>query len=305
MKLLSNNKNHKHKKGMSLLEMLVALGIFAFMFMFIAQFLKQNHRQTKKIKKDIQFKSSLSHVISLIRQDFKGVAYFLDLNDNLNLYFPAQAKQPQSSPNTSFVNRPTKALQSKSLSVQFSPYFVFKGASDEIWFVSYSFSRSSNKSSVAQWIRIRYHIEECDDFNNKSGGLCLFRSTSRSWKPEEKLELEERLVLLRGFDSLKFNYASQNIPSPVWDEEWKHDFASQNRTSRFLGFFPSLVKMELKKQDRKQNFIFTVSQSYLKAWNPIAKAYEGFPQWTPPVSKKKKVNKYHHPPVNPKIGVTR
>jgi len=39
-------------RGFSLLEMLVALALFSFMFLFITQMVRQNHRQAKKIKKD-------------------------------------------------------------------------------------------------------------------------------------------------------------------------------------------------------------------------------------------------------------
>ena len=75
-------------KGMTLLEMIVALGLFAFMFAFIAQMVKQNHRQVQKIRRDVQWKSSLFNALDLMRHDFRGVAYFLDMNENMGIHFP-------------------------------------------------------------------------------------------------------------------------------------------------------------------------------------------------------------------------
>ena len=48
-------------QGMTLLEMLVALGLFAFIFAFIAQVVRQNYRQVRKIGQDVQWRSSLSN----------------------------------------------------------------------------------------------------------------------------------------------------------------------------------------------------------------------------------------------------
>ena len=78
------------EKGMTLIEMLLSLGIFAFMFIFIAQIMKQNYRQVNKMSKDSRSSHSQSHILDIMRQDFRGVSYLLDVNHNLYAKFPIE-----------------------------------------------------------------------------------------------------------------------------------------------------------------------------------------------------------------------
>lgn len=282
-------------RGFTLLEILVAIGVFAFMFIFIAQAVRQSYRQAGKIKKDVQFKQSFSHVLDLIRRDFQGVAYFLDVNDNLNSYFPVEKDQeeglPKKAPDLPSLIKEEETGEEKkrsSFPVRYSPYFIFEGESEELWFVSHSFSQSVSASGAAQWVQIHYHVGDCRNLKDGEIGSCLVRTAGRYWNPEEKGELEKRLVLFRGLDSLRFFYTASSL-SPVWEDSWKPElvaFVNSPFSHPAESFFPALIKMELEKEQRKESFLFPVSQSYLKAWRPNKKAYEGLPKWNPPKLKK-------------------
>ena len=80
----------KKETGMTLIEILLSLGIFAFMFLFMAQITKQNYRQVKKMSKDSRNFHSLSHIRDIMSHDFRGVSYMLDLNHNLDAKFPIE-----------------------------------------------------------------------------------------------------------------------------------------------------------------------------------------------------------------------
>ena len=45
----------KNNKAFSLLEMLVALTLFAFLFLYVTQLVRQNYRYVRKIKEDLKF----------------------------------------------------------------------------------------------------------------------------------------------------------------------------------------------------------------------------------------------------------
>lgn len=287
----SSSKRFENFLGMTLLEIIVALALFSFLFVFIVQVLKQNHRQAKKIKQDIQWSSSLFHVLSLIRSDFQGVSYLLDFNDTLNLHFPMnpdldwekieedlladRAYQQGRSFNKNLYS-------SKNFRVYFSPHFVFEGKNNEIEFYSYSFSSSGRESFSPQWIKIRYSIESCPNVS----GYCLIRYSSRYWNPlEKKEEPEESRTLLRAFNSLKFFYSnSSDFLSGDWKDSWKLNafYAYPNRPGypRELPF-PSVVKIEMEKEKYKQTLFFPVSQFFLSSWNPYGKNFLGIPKWTP------------------------
>ena len=180
-------------RGMTLLETLVALSIFAFMFVFISQFVKQSHRQAKKSKKNIYSTSSLFNIFDLMKQDFQGVGYFLDLNENLNIKFPIERQNDGFSPpaDSDLQKNLKDNLQNRggrsSLPVLFSPYFVFEGSDEEISFVSWSFSPSALDSSSAQWIKIYYQVKDCDNLEEDSSGSCLLRTVSRFWEMKEMI----------------------------------------------------------------------------------------------------------------------
>ena len=296
---------NKDDQGMTLLEVLVALSLFAFMFVFITRSLQQSHRQAKKIKQDIHWTSSLSHVLDLIKQDFQGVAYLLDINQNLNIRFPMEEDKGQPLPigggsirsvlNPRLDLNKTQNTTKKAVSPVFlSPYFVFEGKNNEIHFVSYSFSSLSLDPSSAQWIKIRYSVQDCSNMKQGGPGFCLIRSASRYWGLGEKEEPEETLILLRDLSSLEFSYSgTEGFLDSAWEEEWKLEYSlfSQNAALKELQTlpFPSVVKMEVEKKEHKQAFFFAVSHSYLRSWNPYDKTYPGFPRWVPP-KKKQNVN---------------
>ena len=298
------NKDHQ---GMTLLEALVALSLFAFMFVFITRTLQQSHRQAKKIKQDIRWTSSLSHVLDLIRQDFQGVGYLLDINQNLNIRFPIEKDkdQPVSIGGESVQSRssPQQGLKKNQDTnktavspVFLSPYFVFDGKDDEIHFVSYSFSHLALNPSSAQWIKIRYSVQNCNNIEKDDPGFCLIRSANKYWELEEKEEPEETLILLRGLSSLEFSYSgTEDFLARVWKEEWKWEYSlfSQNVDLEKLQTlpFPAVVKMEMEKEERKQIFFFPVSHSYLRSWNPYDKTYPGFPRWLPPKKNRNRIPK--------------
>lgn len=294
--VLKNTKSN----GMTLLETLIALGIFAFMFIFISQFVKQSYRQSSKSKKNIYSTSSLFNIFDLMRQDFQGVGYLLDLNENLNIKFPIEEQDNSSSPaDSDFPANGKRDLRNtnnkSSLPVLLSPYFVFEGVDEEMSFTSWSFSPSALDSSSAQWIKVHYQVRDCDSFGEDSSGSCLLRTVSRFWENEKDDNPKETHVLLRGFQSLKFFYSNtEDFLEDDWKDQWKlRDSLSFPGSS--LNYpntmpFPSVVKMEMETEKSKQVFFFPVSSSYLKTWNPYDKSYSDFPKWKPPKKKERLKN---------------
>ena len=113
---------------------------------------------------------------------------------------------------------------------------------------------------------------------------------TRYWSFENQSE-KESLVLLKGFQSLKFFYASaEDLLEEDWQNEWVGEWLSGKAPE--LGAtpidqllelpFPSAVKIEGEKENKKQSFFFPISTSYLKSWNPRAKDFPGFPEWKSP-----------------------
>ena len=304
-------QQNKSPKGMTLLEAIVALGIFAFMFVFIAQFVRQSHRQARKIKKDLQLSGSLSSVLDLMRRDFQSVSYLLDINQNFRFYFPLRVNEWIDEEGNVFdekkANLEIKGEKTKLLAF-LSPYFIFEGEGEEVKFVSYTFSPSDESS--AQWLKIRYFVKDCRSKKVPASSSCLIRSSHKYWAVGKEEKGGENLVLLRDFDSLEFFYAeAKSFLNRDWKDQWKPREITSSVNNVFghpfqLSHpgelpFPSAVKMEINRGDQKQSFFFPVSQSYLKEWNIYEREYPGFSKWEPPKKKKKESVKKEQSPAQP------
>ena len=293
----------RQSRGMTLLEALIALGIFAFMFLFIAQMSRQNYRQAKKMKKKLNVDSSLTHVMDLIRRDFRSVSFFLDVNDNFYTQFPLEEREENDirlSSSELARNSAKPRSATKNQPPLLSPYFIFEGKHDEIKFVSHTFSTPgpNEENSSGQWLEIRYFIEKCE--TQEPADSCLMRSTAGQWQMSSEENPEKSLPLLKGFRSLKFAYLStKNFLDNNWEDQFQVDFLqAENGLSypRKLPL-PALVKIEMEKKGKRREFVFSVGRPRLKAWSSYSKTYPGFPAWKPPGSQTDKPAQFNENPL--------
>ena len=273
-------------KGMSLLEMLISLGLFSFMFVFIIQFVRQNQRQVRKINQELSQNSSFDHVIDLIKKDFNSISFLFDLNSNFSQNFPVEKNQ-EALQAPSVRTAPKPAASPQSLSVFMSPYFVFKGQEDEVEFVSYSLRESSEEDlDLKQWIQIRYFIQDCPSLNESSPSSCLMRAVKKYWGFTEERPVEETLVLFRGFKSLKFSYLKGSGSfNQDWEDRWELERAVvfPETSLEFPQELPFPFRVRLEMETQKEEFVwsFNVADSLLNSWNPFSKEFFNFTKWEP------------------------
>ncbi|MBC6415860.1 MAG: prepilin-type N-terminal cleavage/methylation domain-containing protein [Bdellovibrionales bacterium] len=254
----------KNSKAFSLLEILVALSIFTFLFLSIVQIVKQTRRHVNKIQGNLQAKDSIYNSLNLIKRDLSSSTYFLDLNQNLKQNFPLEESD---------LKNPKKPKNLKA-PLFLDSQIAFKGKSQEMEFVSYTFSQ---KDSFKQWLRIRYIVESCpDEIDSPS---CLMRYETPYWNAFEREDLkEDKLVVLKNFESLNFSYSSDfRLLNSKWEDFWsvEKDF----RKLKGVPFFslPVRVQMNVKnKETALETWIFFVSNKYLHEWNPYSKGFTSF-----------------------------
>ena len=295
----------KNNKAFSLLEMLVALTLFAFLFLYVTQLVRQNYRYVRKIKEDLKFTNSIYHINNLIKQDLASVTYFLDVSYNFRTHFPFTGNIENESPGQ---NSDVKSLSKKSSfqnSILIDPQIIFQATSKEMKFIAYTFSKDH---SVKQWMKIRYVVESCSSDN--SSGVCLMRYEKTDWN-RSGMDREEwdkpALVIKEGLESMTFSYSdTYNLTEPEWQEEWgvkKKTFSSASNQKReendYIAFarktawpenlpLPSRVQMSFKKANSpEERWVFPVSDIRLKEWSPFSKNYQAFEKWSPPKPKKK------------------
>lgn len=296
----------KNSKAFSLLEMLVALSLFAFLFLFITQLVRQNHRQVTKIKEDLKFTGSIHHIVHLIKQDLSSAAYFLDLSYNFRTHFPLRNQELSKGAPLTPLTPLTPQAVAGSTPAKTSPFknnilldngVVFEGSSQEMQFVSYSFSKDS---SLKQWMKIRYVAEDCP--SDRSSGVCLMRYERPDWNRSlSQIWEEPALVVKEGLESIRFLYSDDySLSDTEWREEWepeKAGFPSRGEESSFGNYasltmaedwpqefpLPARVQIIFKKKDSPdEQWVFPVSQIRLKEWSPFLKGLKSFEKWSPP-----------------------
>lgn len=286
----------KNIGAFSLLELLVALSVFSFLFLFITQLVRQNHRQAAKIKKDLKMTGSIYHTVNLIQYDLFASAYFLDLNLNFRTYFPLKKEETALPLLSPFLpqapNTPALSDSKNNKTLFLDSEVVFKGESREMEFVSYSFSK---KSPFKQWMKIRYAAENCPvgdspgDSPGGSSGLCLMRYEKPIWNSSEELKWEEPgLVVMEALESINFFYSdSYSLTDPEWEEEWEAESvqnASLEQETLEEPPLPVRVQIDFKRKDSSsaEQWVFPVSQVRLKEWSPYFKGFSSFEEWKPP-----------------------
>ena len=293
----------QNNKAFSLLEMLVALTLFAFLFLYITQLVRQNYRYVRKIKENLKSTDSIYHINNLIKQDLSSVTYFLDISYNFRTHFPFSNSLEDESQAQN--RRLTSKVSPFQNSVLIDPQIVFQATSKEMKFISYTFSKDQ---PFKQWIKIRYVVESCP--SGQSSGLCLMRYKKTDWNRSliDREEWEEpALVIKDRLESMSFSYSdTYSLTKPEWQEEWKvkkrrfnSSSSQQGEESYYITLtrktawpeelpLPSRVLISFKKTDSpEERWVFPVSDIRLKEWSSFSKKYQAFPKWSPPKPEKK------------------
>ena len=281
------------QKGMSLIEVLVAMGIFALLFVFISQFLESSNRKAQKLSLRLEKGMEFQGAFQVIREDLRNIHSFLDRNQNFNWYYERvdEAKleedlRKELSKEKGSVENLLRKKDKKNSSTPpfYSPQFVFQGEEDELQFVSLSFSQIDKTSQV---LKIKYEVRTCGD-NSQS---CLIRRVWPSWieLDKEQEEASESLVLLKDMEEISFSYAEESsLRTTEWEREFDTDFRQNSESISLKKTHPKKLRLTYKKNGKEGSEIFFISQATLSEWKTHVRGFESFPEWQAPKAKSSK-----------------
>ena len=239
------------KKGLTLLEMLIAVTLFSLMMVFISQIVKLSLRHKKKISGDVQYQRAISNTLDVVSQDFNGITTFFDFNQNLQQFYPLELDA--SDEKNSLENKKT------ANSFLINSEFEFLGEEDEIKFATFSFIESINGQTSYQLIKVHYFLQECNDLKTNEKTQCLLRSLV-SFRDDQ--EIINKYILLKGIQSLKFSYYDRQ--EKEWQRDWEGNEQSLLSSVKWL---PESVRMDVEwegKKSYKKSYTFPVSYPLLR-----------------------------------------
>lgn len=186
-------RNNFHKSaGFTLIEILVATAILAFLSIYTAQSIQSAIKSKVKIEKEIAATSQVRDALSVIERDIHLAFNYRDFNIELyNLagknrqaqsnqnQNPSQPPPGQSSPNPG--GTPGQATPPPTPAQPFEPkqqkiYTQFLGGENELTFTSLNHPRTTSDSKTSDQMVVGYSLKDCSERLNPSAkSRCLWR----------------------------------------------------------------------------------------------------------------------------------
>ena len=257
-------------RGMTLLEVMLAMAVFSFIMVFLSRISSYSSRQKEKLGLNIKASRIESNVLDLMKRDFRGLVSFFDSNFVLRESFPA--KDPR---------RPEGALSPSGRGASWqrkarrlSPFdylrrgagrdFDFKGKPEEMEFASITWISSFQGKTGFQLAWLRYALESCRPLEGEGAeSKCLIRELWERKDPLNSEKPKERHALFEGIKSLAFSY--YDAAGNEWRDEWEDKERARGPDSPP---FPRFAKVEIEWEEGRLSpqktsvYQFPVSQHF-------------------------------------------
>ena len=235
------------QKGMTLLEILIALSIFTVSSIYITQTIRHMLTKKREIDTELKIKRIQYNILDVLIQDLKGVTLSFDLNAHLNQYFPLK--------------------KDSSINLQrgfnrIDPQFHFSGKEEQLTFTSYSpYIENKLQSGL---VKIDYTLSTC------KGAPCLIRGVTPYWSNKEDTDYRKPLIIISELQSLKWSY--YHPEKKEWLKEWEFlNFWQEGKEDQVKSkhLLPSSVRMHITWNTGKSAFYnFSLSHPFFRIYTP-------------------------------------
>ncbi|MBX3022406.1 MAG: prepilin-type N-terminal cleavage/methylation domain-containing protein [Bdellovibrionales bacterium] len=253
----------KNTRGFTLIEIMIAMFILAFLSLFTVQAIQKALQTKSKVQKDIDKNSTLRDALKVMERDINLAFNYRDIY--AQLYNDAQderrkkALQP-ASPGSSPAGVPGGGVTPppSAVPVQLSPedelrfkkkdtriWTQFIGEPEQISFTSLSNVRMMEDSPISSQAEIGYHIKACRRRSTQEqSSKCLWRRIS-NFIHEDITKEGEETVLLENITEFKLRYLG-----PGKDDEWLDTWITNERGDDVTkNTFPYAVEITIEVKD--------------------------------------------------------
>lgn len=243
-------------RGFTLLEILIATVIMAFISVFTARMIQQGVRARKKIDDRIDRTTALHDALALMRQDIEKAFNYHDIN--IELFNEAQRERQQTTqqppamnpnqPNTALPNQPQQqaAMNPQQYALKQEPIYTrFMGEHDKLNFTSLNNYRSKRDIQESDQCEVGYYVAKCTSLEDPDANIeCLWRRVS-PYIDDDVTEGGHSTPILEDVKSLKFRYLGVGH-----EKEWVDSWNSVDGEQVMKGHFPMAVEATITIYDR-------------------------------------------------------
>jgi prepilin-type N-terminal cleavage/methylation domain-containing protein len=259
--------------GMTLIEILVALGLMSILTLYITQTINQGATSKVKIEKDIARYSVVRDALKIMEADINRAFNYRDIN--IELYNEAmkerqeRLEEARNNRNKNDEERDTDgsstipsgggANRDEQQPVQeiepFEPreYTIlthFIGDNDEMHFTSLNNVRTTTGTVQSDQMEVGYYLASCRNrIDKRKQSNCLWRRKS-SVLDDDVEQGGTNTVLLENVNSMKLRFLegpSEEQPQPQWKSDWNSTGAKE---PRLTNHFPAAVEITLDVQNK-------------------------------------------------------
>lgn len=243
--------------GFTLIEVIIAITIMAFIALFSTRMIQQGIRSRAKFQAENDSRSGLYSALQLVTGDISRALNYRDIN--VELYNTAQKKRretklggPPKTPQNGQPPPPPKTLtpqeEEEYKLKEVVTYSRFIGESDSLNFTAISNNRPKANMPISDQVEIGYFLENCSGRLDKTrSSQCLWRRESRYIDDDVK-EGGKKLVVLENVRSLKFRFLG-----PGHTEDWVDKWHTEQGEEVMKGNFPYAVEITLAVNDTRFN----------------------------------------------------
>ncbi len=224
-----------NSRGFTLLELIIAIGIFATLSAFVANAISNGVRAKAKIQSEIDSVSRMRDAMKLMEKDINLAYHYNDweLEVQEAIKKSLQSRNPNTSP------APPTLPEAQRM----DPTTHFIGSDKSIQFVTMNNARFQTEQKMADFVEVGYELRACKSIDGSSNSNCLWRRQSGP-VDIDVTKGGDQLVLLENVTELKFRYLGEGQTD--WVEAWDSSPTGGNPMQK--NFFPSAIEISLTTQ---------------------------------------------------------
>ncbi len=250
----------KQKDGFTLLELIIAISIFAVMSAFVATSIQSGIKAKRKVQTTIDEVSRMRDSLKLVERDLNLAYHHLDWEKEfLDKVKKGSSQTPGAQPQFTVPPEVQRA----------DPTTQFVGAEDKMSFVTMNNARFQTNKKMADFVEVGYELKNCSSADGKTNSSCLWRRQSGA------VDLDvtkggDSLVLLENVTELKFRFLGEGKQD--WVSDWNS--SDQATDASMKGRYPLAVEISIstEKPDSKRKNSMQIVANIRFPNNPVKKS---------------------------------
>lgn len=235
--------------GFTLIEVLIAMVILAFISVFSVQSIQRALKMKTKTQRDIDKNSTVRDALRVMERDINMAFNYRD--PNIELYNLAQKKREEDAKNLTNVNPPPPPPDPNRFARKNPPKIVtqFIGEPEALSFTSLSNVRLSEDSAISSQAEIGYRLKPCRRRSTQEqSSKCLWRRIA-NFIHEDITKEGQETVLLENVIDFKLRYLGPGR-NGEWVDTWITNERGDDQTK---GKFPYAVEITIEVKDTSAN----------------------------------------------------